>query len=307
MLDVTICIPTHNRAAMLEKTLLHVLAQTYKDFQVVVVDDASTDGTEQVVRGLGDSRVKYFKNRVNLGLVKNFNECLKHATADYFVLHPDDDYMKPHALETLLGAMKRNAGLGYVFAGCDIVDETGKLLKRQMQYAESGVFSARDRLSKHLLGNDVYLCSALFSRKAVEEAGGFENFWHVMDWCLELNISMSGYPVGFVAEPLGYFTFWTGSWSYIYEEMQQVGGQEYDTLSLFFNDRRLAKYFSAEEINDLKIKALASWLEGVKRGCRNGVTEKYRKLISRVTANIASDWDAADISEELLPQLKKLW
>ena len=70
---VSVCIPAYNGAAYIGEAISSVLSQTFIDFELIVVDDSSTDGTERVVKEHRDSRIRYVRNPRRLGLVRNWN------------------------------------------------------------------------------------------------------------------------------------------------------------------------------------------------------------------------------------------
>jgi glycosyltransferase involved in cell wall biosynthesis len=86
-------IATYNRSADLEFALKRLLAQTFIDFEIIVSDDNSPDDTEKVVKKLNDKRIKYYKNRKNLGAVNNIRKVLTYPIGKYIFLHGDDDYL----------------------------------------------------------------------------------------------------------------------------------------------------------------------------------------------------------------------
>ena len=102
MLFFSIIIPTYNRAYLLTETIDTVLQQGYPNFEVIIVDDGSTDNTREVIEKKydGDTRVRYFyKRNEERGVARNFG--LKQATGDYAVFFDSDDWMKPHYLDSL--------------------------------------------------------------------------------------------------------------------------------------------------------------------------------------------------------------
>ena len=102
MSKVSICIPSYNCGAFVGKTIQSVLGQTYQDFEIIIVDDCSTDNSEEVVRSFKDPRIRFFKNEKNLGMVPNTNKALKLARGELIgILHPDD-YYDPKMIETAL-------------------------------------------------------------------------------------------------------------------------------------------------------------------------------------------------------------
>jgi glycosyltransferase involved in cell wall biosynthesis len=75
---VSVVIPTYNYAHFLDETIQSVLNQTFLDFELIIVDNNSTDNTEEVVKNyLSDNRVSFYKNDTNIGLVGNWNKCLE--------------------------------------------------------------------------------------------------------------------------------------------------------------------------------------------------------------------------------------
>jgi glycosyltransferase involved in cell wall biosynthesis len=88
---VSICIPTYNRAGMINRAIESALGQTYRNIEVIVVDNASSDNTDAVVATYTDERLTYIKNERNVGLFGNFNRCIELATGKYLhILHSDD-------------------------------------------------------------------------------------------------------------------------------------------------------------------------------------------------------------------------
>jgi glycosyltransferase involved in cell wall biosynthesis len=98
---VTIGIPTFNRIELLKRSIASVLKQTYSNIEIVVCDNSFDDNTKGLLEFLTDPRVKYFKNEKNLGMVENWNECLKKASGEYFLLLSDDDLLYEDTIEKL--------------------------------------------------------------------------------------------------------------------------------------------------------------------------------------------------------------
>lgn len=98
---VTIGIPTHNRADLLERALRSVLAQSWQDFEVIVSDDASSDDTPQRMSQFNDPRIIYLRSEQNQGIARNTNICLQHATGELLLMLNDDDELEPEAVEKL--------------------------------------------------------------------------------------------------------------------------------------------------------------------------------------------------------------
>ncbi|MFT4049388.1 MAG: glycosyltransferase family 2 protein [Solirubrobacterales bacterium] len=112
---VSVCIPTYNYARFLPRTIGSVLDQTYDDLEVIVVDDASTDDTDEVMeRYADDPRVSYVKNDPNLGLFKNFNHCASLARGRYLKFLCADDWLDPRYLERTVPLLEADQRIGLV-------------------------------------------------------------------------------------------------------------------------------------------------------------------------------------------------
>jgi glycosyltransferase involved in cell wall biosynthesis len=89
---VTIGIPTYNRAnKTLPSTINSSLNQDYPNIEIIVSDNCSPDNTEAIVRSFNDERIKYIRQKTNVGPNNNYNACLNAAKGDYFLLLRDDD------------------------------------------------------------------------------------------------------------------------------------------------------------------------------------------------------------------------
>jgi glycosyltransferase involved in cell wall biosynthesis len=113
----SIIIPTYNRRHLIKETIDSALAQTYSDFEVIIVDDGSTDNTGEFIRQefAAELRVKYFfKNNEERGAARNYG--LRQSGGDYAVFFDSDDWMLPHYLEILQKVIKANPGI-FLLAG----------------------------------------------------------------------------------------------------------------------------------------------------------------------------------------------
>jgi glycosyltransferase involved in cell wall biosynthesis len=101
----TVAMATYNRAHLLPRAVNSVLRQTYQNFEVVIVDDGSTDNTEETCRSFGDNRILYHKQRPNKGVLAARNRGLELARGEYIGILDDDDELSPQALEVAVGKL----------------------------------------------------------------------------------------------------------------------------------------------------------------------------------------------------------
>ena len=97
--DVTVGIPTHNRASWLRRAIESVIQQSYANFTLVIADNASDDDTPDVVASFPDHRIVYHRLEHNVGRVANTNGLVARTSTEFLVLLGDDDELRPRHLE----------------------------------------------------------------------------------------------------------------------------------------------------------------------------------------------------------------
>jgi len=110
----SIVVPTYNRADDLRFAIRQLLNQSFKDFEIVITDNNSLDRTEEVVKSFKDKRIKYFKNKINIGWIKNVEKGINLAQGEYIVLHGDDDFMLYNNILSHLYKIISEKGYGFV-------------------------------------------------------------------------------------------------------------------------------------------------------------------------------------------------
>lgn len=89
----SVVIPTYNRASDLQFALYCILQQSFSDFEIIISDNCSSDNTRVIVGELKDKRIRYFRNKENIGAILNYKKAIKHAKGEYIFLHGDDDFV----------------------------------------------------------------------------------------------------------------------------------------------------------------------------------------------------------------------
>jgi len=159
---VTICVPTFNGARYLDECLASVFRQTYAHFEVLLVDDCSTDETLQIARryAIRDPRLRIVSNQWNLGLVGNWNRCVELAGGEWIKFVFQDDLIAPRCVERMLDAAQPDASL--IFCRREFIFEEGTAQSKRNSYLEGRSVAER------LFPESAFVTARQFSEIAVE-------------------------------------------------------------------------------------------------------------------------------------------
>lgn len=211
---VSFVVPCYKLAHLLPECVNSILAQTFTDFEALIMDDCSPDNTPEVAASFRDPRVRHVRNDPNLGALPNYNKGIHLARGKYVWLISADDYLRrPDALQRLVAVLEANPRANYVFsAGVGVRDgrETGVLT--WAAYGDRDcVVSGREFLRKLTSYNLVLAPATLARRECYRTLGDFPvrvewpgapldltwgGDWYL--WCL---FALHG-DVGYIAEPL---------------------------------------------------------------------------------------------------------
>jgi glycosyltransferase involved in cell wall biosynthesis len=167
---VSVLLTTYNREPFVGEAIESVLAQTFTDFELLIVDDASTDGTVEIARRYADCdpRIRVVVNDRNLGQFANRNKAASLAVGEFLKYHDSDDVMYPHCLQVLVSSLEPYPAAGFA-------------LTRGTHWPGGAVpmlLTPRLSFEREYLGSGLFGCGpsgALFRRTAFAELGGFED------------------------------------------------------------------------------------------------------------------------------------
>ncbi len=205
---VSVCIPTYNYGRYLGQAVESVLAQTYEDFELLVVDDASSDDTEVVIeKFINDPRVTFVRNPQNLGLFANFNACLPRSNGRYVKFLCADDWLHPEFLADTVALLEGDRSLAIASTASYRTDDDGQTIGVEYAPYASRLHVDRDEVIEALADwqNVIGMPSAnLLRLEDLERVGGFDGkFAPAADVHLWLKLLQSG-DLGYVAEPRCY-------------------------------------------------------------------------------------------------------
>lgn len=208
---VSVIIPTYNRADSIGVSIQSVLNQTWQNYEVIVVDDGSTDNTQQIMENYIDDRVRYISLGRNYGPSHARNEGIRRSECEFIAFLDSDDVWLPEKLEKQMQVMlqaSETVGLVYCrMRGCrkdgsDIICPSLSLGEEKLE----------GNLLRNLVGGNVIGTPAMLVRKqCLEQTGGFdEGLKCLEDWELVLRIAEK-WEFGFVDEILVEFRYSDGS------------------------------------------------------------------------------------------------
>jgi glycosyltransferase involved in cell wall biosynthesis len=181
---VNICIPTFNRKDYLKETLDSVFAQTYKDYEIIIVDDGSTDGTEEMIKN-GRYKVRYHRQE-NAGDAAARNKLIELTEGKYITFIDSDDILLPDSVERMVKVMENEKDEVIVYGPYLRIDQHGNVTGKSKRKLYSGYIT--EHLFKDII---VHPNGSMFPKRILEEAGGFDQSLRVCsDYDLWLRLSL---------------------------------------------------------------------------------------------------------------------
>lgn len=181
---VSVCIPTFNGDKYIRAALYSVLNQNYQDFEVIVVDNGSTDRTAFLMEEVSSQsrRVRYFRNEKNIGLAGNLNRCLEYAKGDYIKYLCVDDLLLHGCLEQMVAGLDAHPTVSLVCGGRLSIDECGHSTGLQRYSRCTKIVPGYEAISRCLFGgNFIGGPTAVMFRKSDTRSGFREDLPQLMD------------------------------------------------------------------------------------------------------------------------------
>ena len=182
---VTIAVPTLNRSSLLKACLSSILTQDYQNFNVIVLDNASTDDTQDVVASFADPRIAYIGCEENIGQLLNWNRAIDLNSSPYLNIFHDDDVMLPGFISSSVRILDDNPGIAMSCTLARNIDIDDKPLGVEgLEEWPGGVIDGTDFLHSVARGqpNAVPPSSVMFRASALEVSGKFDsphNRYHI--------------------------------------------------------------------------------------------------------------------------------
>jgi glycosyltransferase involved in cell wall biosynthesis len=220
---VTIGIPSYQAVGFIGEAISSALSQGFTDLEVLVIDDASTDGTLEAAMSFDDPRLRVLSNEVNLGPGRNWNRVLEEARGRYVKLMGSDDVLLPGSVSAQVAILETDPGIVIVTGPRNVITEGGfRMLRRGnggLRGRVKGDKAGREMIRRgtNLIGEP---CAALLRTSAVKEVGGF----HEGDpYCIDMDMWLRLLEVGDVYvldRPVCNYRIVGASWSAAVADVQ---------------------------------------------------------------------------------------
>jgi glycosyltransferase involved in cell wall biosynthesis len=152
---ISIFIPVYNREKLIGETIESAINQTYKNIEIIIVDNNSTDKTWEILKSYSqkDKRIKIYRNEENIGPVRNWRRCFEYAQGEYAKFLWSDDLIAPEFIEKTLPYLINNPDVGFVFTGTEIFfnEENNEKIKAYF-IGKTGLYPTEKFIESMLLG-----------------------------------------------------------------------------------------------------------------------------------------------------------
>jgi len=207
MPKVSVITPSYNHARFLPERVASIFGQTFKDFEWIIIDDCSTDGSQEVLLRLvnEDPRVTLLFHDQNAGMAKTTREAIEASSGKYVYRAESDDVCHPDFLERMVQVLDAHPQVGFAYCRGLHMDEEGNLWGGLHQGKEDSIYKGTEFFSSLAMGNFIPGPNIVFTRQAHDLVGGFGlgPFQVGCDWHFSLRLCLQ-FDVAYVTEPLGY-------------------------------------------------------------------------------------------------------
>ncbi|MCX7595825.1 MAG: glycosyltransferase [Fischerella sp.] len=278
MIKISICIPTFNRVKLLPFAIESVLKQSCQDFEIIICDDGSRDGTPKLISKYQDSRIRYIRHSKNIGKSNNMRSGFEAATGEYFIKFDDDDRLTPDFLIRTASILDQDPSIDFVGTDHWIIDINN--VRDEAKTQENSRRWGRNNLAEGVVENllevvfvqqSFQVGATLFRRRSLEEVGFMQPNWqNCEDNDLFVRLALAGKKGYYLPELLMEYR--------VHAEQQGI-----NRAIPYLSDklRYLNSYkFDSEKLEKIRLQRLSETqlLLGL-RLIENGETQKGRQLI----------------------------
>ena len=191
-MKISICISSYNGEKYIEETINSLLSQSYKDLEILIIDDSSKDNTLEIVRSFKDSRIKYSQNKYNLGSTKNINKMVSNAKGEFCILLGQDDILMPDHIEKIIKEFK-NKEIVLIHCNAKYIDENGNNLKINARENKIQIYKNKNPIKYLAYENYIQSVGMIFRRDAFLACGGWDERYPLCgEWLFHIKMAKLG-------------------------------------------------------------------------------------------------------------------
>ena len=306
---VSILIPTYNREQYIKQVVASAINQTYKNIEIVIVDNKSSDNSWAILEDLAkkDPRIKIFQNQKNIGPVKNWQRCIDEATGKFGKILWSDDLIAPDFLEKTIPFLEENDDVGFVYTGTEIFFENSGKKKNVYFIGDTGIYTGEKYIDGVLFDGDYPVSPgcALFRLSDLRQ-----NL--IVDIPNKISTDFSMHAIGndlliflLTAHQYGKFAFVNKKLSFFRAHEGSISFQsQNDKLFLYYD---VAKAYFIENFREDLIPKLNAYLwfhhknmSGAKKNILNTVEKFYQK---NRNFKVAWNWIAVIILQKITDRI----
>jgi glycosyltransferase involved in cell wall biosynthesis len=208
---IDVCIPVYNGALYIGHAVESVLAQTFPDYRLTVVDNCSTDNTVSIVARYHDPRLRFVRNSQNLGMVRNWNRCIELTDSELLLILHHDDFLSPSFLADVIHFFDTHPTVGLVSSGARPINMNGNinwwawvLSKRYRGHGNNRVLASGAESVLYLMRYGVSISGIVVPRTVYENLGKFDScMQYSADEEMWVRIG-AHYPIGLMTKTIVY-------------------------------------------------------------------------------------------------------
>lgn len=194
---VSIVIPAYNNENTIIATLESIRNQSYKNIEIIIIDDNSKDKTLQLVteQQKKDNRIKIYHNSTNLGMIENWNKCIQMSNGEFIKLVCADDLLDKNEIEKETGVMILNPSVNLVESDTRLIDINGKKTGSFKRYHKSGLVKGKKIARTSIIWNNFFGAPVnnLIRKSVLDKTGYFdEQFTYILDFDMWMKIACTG-------------------------------------------------------------------------------------------------------------------
>ncbi len=213
---VSIVVPVYNEIKFVDSCITSLLSQTYKNFEIVILDNCSNDGTTELIKERHQNKLTHVVHSSNLGPKNNFDLCISHASGEYTCIYHADDVYSPDIIEKQVNYLDLNQDVAAVFCLAKYINEQGRVMGRQkLNFLKSdSKFGFYELLNLILINHNFLICPSLMIRTSVLKELQYWNWFFKSSADLDMWLRVaSKYKIGILKSNLISYRISKKQWS----------------------------------------------------------------------------------------------